>query len=489
LKILIHLLGIVGLITFISLPIQAQMEDMPGIHQLDLERFRDFPSYPDDQIQNIPLEKPAGEKSLTHEVFGYLPYWMYNSYSILKYDLLTTIAYFSAEVKSDGSIGNVHNWPASNLIATAHSKGVKVVLCATLFDKTALGTLLSNQTYRTNLVNNLLSKVRQAGGDGVNIDFEGVPAAQRDHLVIFMRQLADSFRIYISDAQISMATPAVDWSNAWNFNSLAGICDILFIMGYDYYYSGSTTSGPNAPLTGGNYNVTKTVNTYLTSAGSNQSGKIVLGVPYFGFEWPTETNLANSTTTGKGVSIFFDGAETDAAQFGKNWHSSSQTPWYCYYDSHWYQGWYDDSLSLALKYDFAKSKNLGGVGIWALGYDGNRTQLWNALATAFQPVSIEPQNKVNSIFRILPNYPNPANPGTVIPIILDDNFIGKKITISIYDLTGKTILNRPLTVNTNRYDFFWNGLSDTGQPLPSGVYFIKVICGAEILSNKFSLLK
>ncbi|GIT57317.1 MAG: hypothetical protein Ct9H300mP18_07460 [Candidatus Neomarinimicrobiota bacterium] len=45
----------------------------------------------------------------------------------------------------------------------------------------------------------------------------------------------------------------------------------------------------------------------------------------------------------------------------------------------WFQTWYDDSLSLSKKYDFAISKKLGGVGIWALGYDEGYDELWNAL--------------------------------------------------------------------------------------------------------------
>ncbi len=476
---------LIGLDVLTIRPVESQAQEHPGTHQTDLERFRDFPSYKDTQFVNAPLRKTLRQQSLTHEIFGYLPYWEYTSYVTLRYDLLTTIAYFSAEITSNGSITDDHHWPASSLISTAHSKGVKVVLCATLFDQTALNTLLASQTYRTNCVNNLLTSVRQAGGDGVNIDFERVPAEQRSNLVVFMRQLADSFRTYIPEAQISMATPAVDWSNAWDFNALAGICDFLFIMGYDYYYSGSSTSGPNAPLTGGTYNITNTVNTYLNKTGTGQADKILLGLPYFGHEWPTATNLANSATTGKGVSIFYDGAEADAAAYGKKWHSTSQTPWYCYYTTQYYQGWYDDSLSLALKYTFAKSKDLGGVGMWALGYDGTRPELWNALASAFQTSDVDNEIAPNN-FIIKPNFPNPANPGTVFPISLANR---KPILITICDLTGKLIYSHSLTPSTNNITFNWNGIDRHGRAVPSGVYFLTVISGEKRQIRKFSLLK
>jgi len=50
---------------------------------------------------------------------------------------------------------------------------------------------------------------------------------------------------------VTLATPAVDWSSAWDFNALATESDGLFIMGYDYYWKGSSTTGPVSPLKGG----------------------------------------------------------------------------------------------------------------------------------------------------------------------------------------------------------------------------------------------
>ena len=66
--------------------------------------------------------------------------------------------------------------------------------------------------------------------------------------------------------------PPVDWSNAWDYNALASISDGLFIMGYNYHYSGSSTTGPNSPLSGTGYNLSWTVNDYLNKT-NNQSNK------------------------------------------------------------------------------------------------------------------------------------------------------------------------------------------------------------------------
>src|SRR6185369_13505042 len=39
---------------------------------------------------------------------------------------------------------------------------------------------------------------------------------------------------------------------------------------------------------------------------------------------------------------------------------------------------------LGLKYDLAQAKNLAGAGMWALGYDGSRTELYDLLRDKFQ---------------------------------------------------------------------------------------------------------
>ncbi|MDD5765827.1 MAG: glycosyl hydrolase family 18 protein, partial [Candidatus Marinimicrobia bacterium] len=385
-----------------------QMKEHPGIHHIESELYRNVKSAPDESIpfSEITDFQPRIVKTTTHEVFGYLPYWLYSSYSTLNYQLLTTIAYFSAEITSTGGITNMHDWPASALVNKAHTNGVRVVLVATLFDSGTLATLLGNATYRHDCVMNLLDAVEYGNGDGVNIDFESMPASQKTNLVAFMQELADSFRVHIPNAHISMATPAVDWNGAWDYNALANICDALFIMGYDYYWSGSTQSGPNSPLTGGSINVTNTVNTYLSKTGNN-GAKIVLGIPYYGHDWPTLTDEAHSQTTANAKSVVFSNAVVNAQTYGRLWDATSQTPWYKYYTTNWRQCWYDDSLSIALKYNLAKSKNLQGVGMWALGHDGTRPELWGALADAFggslpppQPTGLMVLNHGSSSIRI-----------------------------------------------------------------------------------------
>ena len=74
-----------------------------------------------------------------------------------------------------------------------------------------------------------------------------------------MRELTDSVHAVSPDLEVSYASPAVNWGG-WDLTGLAESCDYLFVMGYDFYGSWSSVTGPTAPLkTNTPYNITNTI--------------------------------------------------------------------------------------------------------------------------------------------------------------------------------------------------------------------------------------
>jgi len=187
----------------------------------------------------------------------------------------------------------------------------------------------------------------------------------------------------------------------------------------------------------------------------------------------------------------FANAEPEAVLYGKLWHTDYKTPWYKYYTTKWYQCWYDDSLSLALKYGYAKSKQLQGVGMWALGYDGNRSELWDALTDAFiSDNRIERTASERLSFSLQPNHPNPANPGTTFNIKLAPSSAYPPLKLTIYTLQGRPIF-RTLVVPENKssLQYLWSGRTWEGTLPPSGVY-LYTVSGSNISKRgKFILLR
>ncbi|MCU0411219.1 MAG: glycosyl hydrolase family 18 protein, partial [Bacteroidetes bacterium] len=168
------------------------------------------------------------------------------------------------------------------------------------------------------------------------------------------------------------------------------VVDLYFIMLYDYYWSGSSTAGPVAPLSVANYNVTKSIDYYLGVG--YPASKLIAGYPYYGLDWPVVSDARMAAATGSASSRKYSVVKNDyidtIGASNKFFDATYSVPWYRYQTAGgWRQTWYDDSASLALKYDLVASRNLGGTGMWALGYDGTEPELWRLLKAKFaEPV-------------------------------------------------------------------------------------------------------
>ncbi len=365
-----------------------QVENTKSIHRLETENH---PGINNNIILKPPAMggelipyNPAASPGLNKEVFGFHTYWMGDTYKDYKYNLLSTIGYFAVKIDSTGTISDKNEWPHYDLINTAHKNGVRVVLVARNFSGSEITTLLSSSTNRTRAINNLYNEVKSAGADGINIDLEGVSGSQKANLTGFMKDLSAKFHSGISGSQVTISTPAVDWSDAFDYEKLSLYTDGLLVMGYDYHYSGSAQAGPVAPLQGGgiwnDLSVSNTVNTYLKYAPAN---KIILGVPYYGYDWPVDGANVPANTTGFGAAKSYANIVKNYSTYTRLWDNTSSTPYKKYNTN---QLWYNDAQSLKSKYDLVNSKNLKGIGIWALGYDYGRSELWNAIESKFEEI-------------------------------------------------------------------------------------------------------
>ncbi|OQX52818.1 MAG: hypothetical protein B5M53_07740, partial [Candidatus Cloacimonas sp. 4484_209] len=244
----------------------VSIEDFQGIHEVEWYAHKGEVIQVPAPKKIIPYQRI--ERPLNKVVYGYYPFWMGTSYNNLHYDLLSHIAYFSVELHNDGSLGSIPNVSIlENLRNIAHSNGVVVTITATQFNNDTIAAFLNSAAARTNGVNNLYNLVMNYSLDGVSIDFEMPTNSVKDSLTLFMQALTDYFHTNLPGSHISIATPAVDWNNSFDYDQLALHSDGLFIMCYDYYWSGSSYAGPVSPLYSsslwGTYSVMWTVNNYI----------------------------------------------------------------------------------------------------------------------------------------------------------------------------------------------------------------------------------
>ena len=425
------------------------------------------------------------ETSLTRKVFGYLPDWQYKSArNYLQYDLLTHIAAFDFNVSASGAITDPAFWPWIDVMNAAHENGVKMILCAVNFNADDIHNLLTNTTAKNNFFAQLKTKINAYSLDGVNIDFESLHTADRGSLLNgFMADLTAYMHQEFPGSEVSFAGPAVNWSG-WDLSGLADACDYIFIMGYSFYGSWSTTSGPCAPLTGPGKHITNTVEVQYADVTANHPQKLILGVPYYGNRWDTVNNQAYSDIEAKSNSVFYASAVSEGESHGILWDNISQTPWFPYQDAgDWHQVWFDSRESLAQKYDLADSKNYLGVGMWALGYDGARTELWDELRSRYL-TDIEESEVPNypATFELQQNYPNPFNPTTVISYQLS---VMSEVNLSIYSVLGQKVATLVSGMQTaGEYKIEWDASAFT-----SGIYYYSLHAGNYVKTYKMVLLK
>ena len=380
--------------------------------------------------------KNGGENTM---VFGWHPYWAGSTaYIYYDYDVLTHIAWFSYEVDTaTGGYTTLRGWDTTPIISYAHERGVKVILTVTNFGSARNTELLTDTVKQWNLINNLIFQLQTRNGDGVNFDFESVPSAQKANMVSFCRRAVRGIKGALPAAEISLATPAVNWSDGWDLAALAGICDYLIMMGYNYYWSGSATAGPVAPISGENYNITRSLNEDYINDGV-PPGKLLLGVPWYGYDWPVTGSDRKAPTTGTGTSRLYNTALNLAAGHTVIFDQPTGVPWISYQSSgQWRQMWYDDSLSLQLKNNLALGLNLAGIGIWALSYEAGRDELWNGLKAAITGTTSSDEGSLTE---------DEGQLITVTPSLVSDMavidfriFRRSRVTLHIYSSQGRQV--------------------------------------------------
>ena len=307
-------------------------------------------------------------------VYGYWAYWA-GDLEDIDWSRLSHVAIFNVDLNADGTLDDERHWTdnAATAMALAEPHGTRVHLTLTCFVDDVMASVLPSPTLRGKTVERLGELVDAYGAHGVSVDCEGMSADLKDDLVDFVSELSDRVD------EVTVATPAVDWRGAYDYDELAAASDGLFIMGYGYHWS-SGDPGPVAPLHGGEpwskYSLAWTVQDYLDNG--TPRDKIILGLPLYGRTWPSTSNAVPGTATAEGVALVMSTAVAEVDSYGRQWDAVTDTPYY--FKSSTSQSWYDDTESLDAKIGWAVEEELQGVGFWALNYEGGDAEFWDMVS-------------------------------------------------------------------------------------------------------------
>jgi spore germination protein len=322
-------------------------------------------------------------KIKAYQIFGFHPYWMKESYKSYDYSTLTVVTYLSYEVNpASGNYKDLHQWAETKIVETAKSKNpsCKVLLGVTNFGEENNSLFLNNPKAKTLLIKNLVNYVKLKKADGVTIDFEKILPKDKNVFSDFIEELKTAFKNEDKNLIIALTLPAFDREDSFDEKELSKYIDWFAVMSYEN--DSKKTVRALAPLKG-KWGITSSVDQY-TKAGIPYN-KLILTVAYYGIVWNSDNNrITGNLKYNEIKSRFAASPEFDTL---------TSSVFYSYKkDGQNYQCWFEDSMSLGYKYDYIKEQKLGGVGIFALGYDKGRAELWDLLRWKFLATEVSDSN-------------------------------------------------------------------------------------------------
>ncbi|MEP7158523.1 MAG: glycosyl hydrolase family 18 protein, partial [Chloroflexota bacterium] len=362
----------------------------------------------------VPTAPPP--RMASPEIFGWLPYWDLDA--TIDYGAITTIAYFGLGATADGHLnkydnnGNVQvewsRWKGSrvtNVISEAHANDVRVVLTIERFawtdgGKAATRALLGSPEARQSLAAEIAAEIQSRGVDGVNLDFEPLLPDTIDQFGLFMNELRVALDAIDPTYQLTFATTGSQRVAALEMYGDAFAryaADALVIMGYPLRDIEHNISGGLAPYTAtDSYDLKQIVNTYLDRDIRPQN--VILALPWYGRDWPTVSDAENARVQedrklyDRARNIGYVNSLNLAIENGRRYDSTEHSAWVAYRTRFcldcpetWSEAYYEDVDTLKFKYDWAvNTKQLRGVGIWAVGYDDTQPEMWKALRVVFR---------------------------------------------------------------------------------------------------------
>lgn len=232
-------------------------------------------------------------------------------------------------------------------------------------------SVLNDPKTRKTAIANIVKLVDDKGFDGINIDFELLPAKSRDQLTVFVRDLATEMHNRGKMISVSVM-PKLDGLEeigaAYDYGALGQLADFVTIMTYDKHAAG-TGPGSVSPYEWVEKNIQEAVK-YIPA------GKLVVCIGAYGYDWPVPETLECKYI---GMREAQERADTHKAEV--KWDDASQSANFFYWDKGVKREvWFENGFSVTRKVALAKKYNLRGVAIWRMGFEDE--QYWAKLKEA-----------------------------------------------------------------------------------------------------------
>ncbi len=145
--------------------------------------------------------------------------------------------------------------------------------------------------------------------------------------------------------------------------------------------------------------------------------------------------------------------------------------------------------------------NLDAKSLQLSGLESNKTYFWQVQSTNADGVSEFSKagvfgtlnitgltdETIPNEFSVYQNFPNPFNPSTIIKYSIPEATF---VSVKVFNILGqevRSLINQEMTAGNHQV--IWNGRSNFGSALSTGIYIYSVKAGSKVISKKMMLLK
>ena len=313
-------------------------------------------------------------------VIGFHPYWNNGKEPNYRYNLLTDLAYASLELEpTTGDFIDLNGLDTSKAIEISKQAENNILIHINIYGEANQTSFLNNAMAQDNAIKKIDGILSRVGGQGIILDFTDLKESNRLSFANFVKNLSSRLKQYKYSVSITLP---FSMSASYDIIELKDFVNYFIMMAGFSDQEYQTNAMPLVSVNSNNkWNsavLSESIGSYL-EAGIPKD-KFLVNLCYYGGLW--ETN--DETIPSEGKFWEFVSYEEIKKKYGSittNYDPESQSAYKIIKEGDRYlQLWFDDENSLSHKYDVVKSFDLGGVAIWALGFDSKTTELWDLMA-------------------------------------------------------------------------------------------------------------
>ncbi|MCL2277420.1 MAG: glycosyl hydrolase family 18 protein [Treponema sp.] len=266
---------------------------------------------------------------------------------------ITDAAHFGAEVNQYGILSNV---PNRRNLSFFTGRVHLTVTCPN--NALTYFTLMPGSQQRSDLIRDLIAAT--ASYDGLNIDFENIPARSGEAFLSFLRELREGLPGKMLTIALYGRTRAIA-GDVYDYATIAPLVDRIFVMAYDEHWGGSNP-GPVSTL-----RWCRSVAEYSVRVAGRD--KIIMGIPFYGRAWSSANH--SRALTYSGIDRVLNTTNPT------NIRREDGTPAFDYSADVYVRVYYEDEYSISQRLVMYKSLGVEAVGFWRVGQETSR--VWSTM--------------------------------------------------------------------------------------------------------------